>query len=233
MATVKDTKSYSTTLPLLDYFSPASFPLSLSPAQSTEELLRLFIHPARCEDLINLYRREVLQRLVPGLRKDGYSELVAETTTGGDGAGGSGSGPVAGRPGYYPDSGGPLGVYPANPRPNPIPSNARPGVGGSPFDIGRSDLDPLGGLGIPGGPAGGMLVGFDHPLFQERFGPGAANGGFGDPGSEDFRGGIGGLGEGMRGGGNGGGGGIGPFPPGSRYDPIGPGVRALPLLSMT
>ena len=97
-----------------------------------------------------------------------------------------------------------------NPNPNPIrnqppPIRAGPSTAQSPFEIGRSDLDHIATLdplrSLTGGQnpnplntGGGMMVGFDHPLFQERFGNNSI---YGD--ESDFnRGGIGGLGEGMR-----------------------------------
>lgn len=215
--------------------------------ESTSPLEHLFIHQARLKDLITLYRINILQKLLPGLRKEGYLELDAasSTTANNDavrgGTEGGRLGPVAGRDGYYPDTGGPLGVYPSQPPRQPAQAPSR-----TPFDVGRADLDPMGlplrnPLGLPdiggvGGPldggdnGGGMYVGPNHPLFRERFGE--PNSLFGD--EEDFnRGGIGGLGEGMRGGGNGGGVGRrwggdswlpeGAAPPGARFDPIGPG----------
>lgn len=68
---------------------------------------------------------------------------------------------------------------------NPYPRN--------PLEIGRSDLDPLGGrhnpfappplFGPPGG-GDGMFVGPNHPMFQDPFGQGRRGGhGMGGPGA--------------------------------------------------
>lgn len=275
---MQDNKSITFDILLTDYFSASSFPFTcpLSPAATEETtsdtveanpLTHLFIHANRLNDLITLYRLNVLQKLVPHLRKEGYTELAATATTSASTNGASGSGSRTaetegnlGRTGgpYYPDRGGPLGMMPVPDRPayfspptgdGSVPS---PNAAMNPFNIGRSDLDPLGGMngnfpGFPGtqGPAfgsggtmgqgqGGMFMGPDHPMFQDRF----RNGG--DPlrSEYDMRAGIGGLGEGMRGGqGMGGMGGFGGgmVPPGARYDPMGPGVRSsilrFPILS--
>jgi len=226
---------------------------------------------------VHLYRLNVLQRLVPGLSKDGYEELRAPPTgVSGSGTGGGGGGAARG-PGYYPDRGGPMGMFPpargggsgsgegqggrrsppaaprtggpAHPTPDrdrdPLAIPGSGGRGGGGFggmpraDIGRRDLEPLGGMGgtfggLPGmggggfgglgggmggggGGGGGMFMGPDHPLFRERFGPGSD---------------VVGGGEGRRWGGDG------YLPPmgapqGARFDPVGPTVRLLPLSSLT
>ncbi|GAA5985605.1 hypothetical protein JCM10908_007038 [Rhodotorula pacifica] len=157
----------------------------------------------------------------------------------GGGGGGAGQQPRS------PASGGGAtgGGSPAPPLPGPIPddplripgSGGRGGPGGVggglPLaDIGRRDLDPLGGMGgtfggpsgfgrlpgigIGGDDGGGMFMGPDHPLFRERFGPDA---------DLARRGGGGGGGEtgGRRWGGDGY---LPPIgaPPGARFDPVGP-----------
>ncbi|GAA5821228.1 hypothetical protein JCM10212_005325 [Sporobolomyces blumeae] len=156
--------------------------------------------------------------------------------------------PLAGTGDYLPDRGGPLGMYPgggggggegSQPRlPRPIGDDplripgsggrgggAGAGGGGGGFgrpvaEIGRRDLEPLGGMGGTfgglggfGGPGsgigggGGMFMGPDHPLFRERF--------------ENQNEPVGGGGGGRRWGGDG-------FlpphgaPPGARFDPVGP-----------
>lgn len=160
----------------------------------------------------------------------------------GGGGGGQGGGGGAGRP-------PPSGPSPAPPFPGGTPddplripgSGGRGGIGGGAFplaDIGRRDLDPLGGMGGTfGGPSGfgrlpgfgtggglgggggdnggGMFMGPDHPLFRERFGP-----------DSDLAGGRGGA----RWGGDGY---LPPMgaPPGARFDPVGPMVRTRRLLS--
>ncbi|GAA5820921.1 hypothetical protein JCM11251_001877 [Rhodosporidiobolus azoricus] len=261
-----DNPSSSSTFDLLlrDYFSPTSLSPSSPLTVSTSLSPTLpFSAPHRLADLILLYRLNVLQKLIPGLRKDGYEEVSERDLSGSGGASGSGAqggggrrqgaggGAQGGRGGYLPDRGGPMGMFPPGRSPSGsgggggapdndplrIPGSGGRGGGGfgSPLaEIGRRDLDPLGGMGgtfgggLPGGlggfggfggggggfgggggDGGGMFMGPDHPLFRERFGPGGVGGN------------VGGGGEGRRWGGDGylppGG-----APPGARFDPVGP-----------
>ena len=137
--------------------------------------------------------------------------------------------------------GGGAAPSPAPPLPGPVPDDPLriPGSGGGgrgnfPIaDIGRRDLDPLGGMGgtfggpacfgrLPGGfggdngGAGGMYMGPDHPLFRERFGPDAdtVTGGGRRWGGDGYLPPIG-------------------APPGARFDPVGPSVRPVPFLSLS
>jgi proteasome inhibitor subunit 1 (PI31) len=243
----QDNKSTTLDLLLSDYFSASAFPFHLD-----RPLLDCYINNSRLNDLISLYRLNILQKLIPALRKEGYTELTS-TTASNTSAGTTSQQQSTnlGRPEgpYYPDRGGPMGIPMPIGGGGAVPAYFNPPTGdgsipapppgfneiNNPFNIGRSDLDPLGGgnfQGFPGsqGPAfgglpgsnngGGMMVGPNHPMFRDRFGA--------DPmGGDDMRSGIGGLGEGMRNGrGNNGNTGIypGPHPPGARYDPIGPGV---------
>ncbi|GAA5874950.1 hypothetical protein JCM16303_004956 [Sporobolomyces ruberrimus] len=201
-----------------DYFSPTS----LSPSQplSVSDLSpsRPFSTPTRFDDLILLYRLNILQKLVPGLRKEGYTELSSSDAPSAGSSSSGGNRPLAGTRDYLPDSGGPLGMYPQRDRVPPprgddplrIPGSGGYGGGGRPIgEIGRNDLLPLGGLGgtmggFPGGDGGGMFMGPDHPLFRERF-----EGGGGQGNAERRWGGDGFLPP------------IG-APPGARFDPVGP-----------
>lgn len=231
----QDNKSYSFDLSLSDYFSASAFPLTLdSSPSSSSVLMNAFATPNRLADLISLYRINILQPLIPGLRKDGYDELASSSSTSATTSGASGSGsnqqPLAGRGGYYPDPGGPLpipfGGEPRLPNLPPRLPNLQPRLPSNPLAIGSRDLDPLGGarpqfplfptggpssMGDPfnGGGGDGMMVGRDHPLFRERFGDGNNPLGGGE-----------GFGGGMGMGGNGMGGGM--VPPGARFDPVGP-----------
>ncbi|GAA5901575.1 proteasome inhibitor PI31 family protein [Sporobolomyces salmoneus] len=206
-----------------DYFSISSLPSSSSPLAPSDLATRPFSTRTRLEDFVILYRLNVLQKLVPGLRKEGYEELDTTSSSGSSGSGQRDGGRLAGTRDYLPDRGGPEGVYP-EPRPRGddplrIPRSGGRGGGGRPIgEIGRNDLEPLGGMGgtfggglprgIGGfdgeGEGGGMYMGPNHPLFRERF--------EGDPG----------FGEGGR---RWGGDGFLPpigAPPGARFDPIGP-----------
>ncbi|GAA6017036.1 hypothetical protein JCM11491_006137 [Sporobolomyces phaffii] len=226
---VDSSRSSSFEILKTDYLSPTSLsaahPLPVSDLSPSKP----FSTPTRLDDLIHLYRLNVLQKLVPGLRKEGYTELSSSSdSVRSTGAGpSSGTRPLAGTRDYLPDRGGPLGMYPERGRvPQPIGddplripgSGGRGGSGGGfgigggrPIgEVGRNDLEPLGGMGgtiggglggLPG--AGGMFMGPDHPLFRERF-EGANN-------NEAQR----------RWGGDGF---LPPMgaPPGARFDPVGP-----------
>ncbi|KAG0071810.1 hypothetical protein BGZ92_004180, partial [Podila epicladia] len=204
--------------------------------QERDPLWNGFISRSRINDLINQFKINIIQQLIPGLTKPGYQEesVPASTTAEGSTTSGTGAGRGRGRgeqPDYYPDN-DPLrmpGVgglpRPGFPRP-PIfgdPFSAEdPGYGGmggpgNPFSIGRDDLDPFGGRmgGIGGG--GGGFGGFGG------IGGGSGGGMVVGPNHPMFRRPPG------SGGGNGGGiyGGPQPLPrgsvpPGARFDPIGP-----------
>ncbi|GAA5896300.1 hypothetical protein JCM5296_002940 [Sporobolomyces johnsonii] len=261
-AAVENPRSTSFDLLLTDYFSPTSLSPSSPLPVSALSPSNPFSTATRLKDLILLYRLNILQKLIPGLSKEGYSEIserdVGRTASSsssasrGGGGGGRNLPPVAGTGPYLPDSGGPMGVYPpagagpsgSTPRPPPYaPRPVGDGDGDDPLrvpnsggrgrpiaDIGRRDLEPLGGMGgtfgggfgglgglggmggigggMGGGNGGGMFMGPDHPLFRERFGPGS-----------DV---VGGTGQGRRWGGDGY---LPPMgaPPGARFDPVGPG----------
>ncbi|ORY55967.1 PI31 proteasome regulator N-terminal-domain-containing protein, partial [Leucosporidium creatinivorum] len=249
---VENPKSTSFDLLLTDYFSHSTFPLSS--LSSAEDFTKAFSTAARLADLITLYRLNILQPLIPGLQKDGYTELPASTST--SSSSGSGSGDGRGRvaqPGgpYYPDVGGPLMGIPGRGGGQAFPPPERggddplriPGSGGrgrlpNPHDVGRSDLLPLGGMGGTFGSAG---------VGRDIFGGGGMGGGIGGPGGgggmmmgrDEFRERFGGDGTVGGRGGQGGGrlwGGDGYLPPGgappgARFDPVGPGVSRLSCFS--
>lgn len=153
-------------------------------------------------DLIKAYKVQVIQKLLPGLVKPGYNEERDGNTSNG---GGSAPPPSAGGPSQpRPDIGGIGGEAPPN-----FPS--RPGYGQNPLEIGRSDLDPLGGqVGrLPGAGGDGMYVGPNHPLFnRERSQENPLGGGNNGPqrgpwGGDGFLPPLG-------------------APPGARFDPITP-----------
>ncbi|PWN52032.1 hypothetical protein IE53DRAFT_385578 [Violaceomyces palustris] len=185
-----------------------------------EPLLNGFISISRLKDLISGIKLQVIQRLVPGLRKPGYEESATPQEE-------SSSSRSASQPGFQGTRPPPL----FNPE-DPTFGGLGGGVGGerdptgrygrNPLIIGDRDLDPLGGqpLRLPppfgggsfggppplfggrggGGDGGGMYVGPEHPIFRDRFqppGPGGRGGGdsFLPPGA---------------------------VPPGARFDPIGP-----------
>ncbi|ORY32544.1 PI31 proteasome regulator N-terminal-domain-containing protein [Naematelia encephala] len=97
---------------------------------------------------------------------------------------------------------------PAPARPDPLldpinPLRSGPSYPRNPASVGHRDLDPLAAFQPPGTfDGGGMYVDFNHPLFDGRRG-----GGRGNP-DLDLQGGPGGMIQ----------------PPGSRWDPVGPGM---------
>ncbi|KAF1993163.1 hypothetical protein P154DRAFT_450942 [Amniculicola lignicola CBS 123094] len=214
-------------LTVRDYISESSFPVTLSedatPEDSARKLQDLFISSGRLADLGSLLKISVIQKLAPGLHKEGYEEERTQN-------------------GHNRQSPPPRGE-PANPRrPQPQePEPARPYPYNDPLA-----LPPRG----PGRPLPEPIPGFDDELDINRPHGGLRDdrfpGGIGhddlyppglgphDPIRPHFGGGLprpGGMGGGMHPtfddpmfGGQGRQGGYDPMaPPGSRYDPIGPG----------
>lgn len=221
----QDNKTYSFEVNISDYFSPSFFPWPNSSSNSSEPLVNGFISSSRVKDLTNTFKIQIVQRLIPGLRKDGYQESPSE----GEGSSGSRNND---RRGDDNNQQPPL-VQPNRPDYNPQhpEEDYRQPPFRNPLIIGDRDLDPLGGgsnnpLALPGrggggfGPpplfgggdnGGGMYVGPNHPMFRDRFQ---------NPDNGGFPGGIGGGGP------LGGGNNFlppGAVPPGARFDPIGPG----------
>ncbi|GAA6039205.1 hypothetical protein JCM8097_000469 [Rhodosporidiobolus ruineniae] len=276
---VDNPRSSSFDLLLTDYLSPTSLSPSspLSVASLAADGCPPFAAPHRLKDFILLYRLNVLQTLMPGLNKDGYSEvsqrdLASASSGGGSSSAGAAGGPaprhpVGGTGPYLPDRGGPLGLFPPSRPHNPSspsssfdpPPPARPrqpendplripgsggGGGRGPLaEIGRRDLDPLGGMGgtfgggfggggFPGGGGFGGLGGGFGGGFGGLGGGGDGGGMFMGPNHPLFRDRFG-PGSDVVGGGDGGGGGgrrwggdgylpEGGAPPGARFDPVGP-----------
>jgi proteasome inhibitor subunit 1 (PI31) len=187
-----------------DFTSPSFFPHDLT-ATNAPPLVHGFIGSNRVTDFINRFKLTIIQRLVPGLRKDGYSEVVEDASSNST-AGASqprASGPAPARPQPH--------APPAAPERAPY-SHIPPT---NPLEIGRRDRDPFPANPFappplfPGADGGGMFVGPDHPIFGAR-------GGGGLPGQSPFgapRGPWGGDGF------------LPPMgaPPGARFDPVGPG----------
>lgn len=220
---IGDDKTTTFDLPAKDYISESSLPLSKTADTSTTStaLGNVFISPARLTDLIGLFKINVIQKLAPGLQKDGYEDSSQETRREEE---------RQRRP-EPPPQHDPL-------RDDRIPPPARP----YPFDdplaaaprrpVPAGDFPPPGfedeyeinrpARGYPPGFVGGHLQGIgDRDLYPPGLGPH-------DPLRGSF--GPGGGGGGMHptlddplfGGGEGGG--YDPqAPPGARYDPVGPG----------
>lgn len=209
---VEDKKTATWELPLADYTSQSFYPYPKEGEGNAEPLVNGFISTSRLTDLLLAFKGKVIQKLVPGLRKDGYEESVEEDTTGqGPSSSASSTRP---RPRYDPDD-----PFPAHPPQGGV-GQGIPYPGRNPLAIGDRDLNPLGGalppgaghgppplFGGGGGGGGGMYVGPDDPIFRDRFGPRGGGGGPGGP--QGPWGGDGFLPPGA-------------VPPGARFDPVGP-----------
>jgi len=180
------------------YTSQAFWPYPRADAAQQEPLVHGFVSSSRVQDLTRELQLHIVQRLVPGLHKEGYEELATPASSS---APSSSSQPAPAQPRapsndpYLPGAtGGPLGPLP--PRGSPFAVGERDrGFGPPPlFPGGTGGLPPLGG-----DDGGGMIVGPNHPMWRERFGPQHPGGG---DGFNPYGG---------------------PVPPGARFDPVGPG----------
>jgi proteasome inhibitor subunit 1 (PI31) len=158
-----------------------------------------FISSNRVADFISQFKLQIIQKLIPGLRKDGYLEDSPDTSTNASGSNrDSRSRPEAPVADHYPNH--PLSHIP--------PEN--------PLQIGRRDLDPIPMNPInpfappplfPPHGGDGMFVGPDHPIFGNRRGRGDS-GVQGPWGGDGFLPPLG-------------------APPGARFDPVGPHIGNL------
>lgn len=227
---VGDDKTTNFDVTVKDYLSEASLPVTIAEGTSTDDLAKtlqdVFISAGRLTDLGALLKISVIQKLAPGLHKDGYEETNTQSRSS---ASASQDAPRQGEPrnSRRPPENDPEPArpYPFNdplaqprrggPLPEPIPGFDdeydihRPPGGGLrdgrlPGGIGHDDLYPQGlgpndpfrpHLGGGGLPRPGGMGGGMHPTFDDpMFGGSGGQGGY-DPMA----------------------------PPGSRYDPIGPG----------
>ncbi|OJJ44971.1 hypothetical protein ASPZODRAFT_134390 [Penicilliopsis zonata CBS 506.65] len=212
-----DDKTTSFDLPVQDYVSASALPLSSEP-DLKKKLGEVFISQSRLADLVSLFKINVIQKLAPGLHKEGYEDTsqvmpkrpearpqrdpLREDPQ-----------PEPARPYPFDD---PLAAGPRRPQPPGDfpppgfedeyeiyrPPRGYPQEGNrNPLRLGERDLYPA-GLGpndpfrgtLPpglGGSGGGMHPTFDDPMFG---GSGGNNGGYNPQ-----------------------------APPGARYDPVGPG----------
>lgn len=218
-----------------EYISEGNLPATPSGDGASEEdaakkLTNVFISAGRLSDLAKLMRLKLIQKLAPRLHKEGYEETADTPSSSTAQAREPAPGREPDRPYHNPlrdDRGGPARPFPftdplAHPRrpmPDPMPD----------FD------DEYGIMRPPRGamPGGGFPRYGERDLYPAGLGP-----------NDPIRGGIG-PGFGPRGGGGGmhptfddpmfagqgqGGGGYNPqVPPGSRYDPVGPGQRGTGL----
>ncbi|WWC70420.1 uncharacterized protein I206_104371 [Kwoniella pini CBS 10737] len=194
-AMAEDGQPHNLSIVLSDLIDSSKFPVPSHATSSDtfntvegEDLAQKwgFIALANVKNFVEKYKSEIIVRLLPGLQIPGYEETRS-----------SGSGPrnpPPSAPSHQPP--------PARPQPptNPLIDPLRDPHPNNPASVGRRDLDPLASFQPPGQfnpnrDGGGMLVDFNHPLFDRR------RQGL-DP---DFSGPGGSI-----------------QPPGSRWDPVGP-----------
>lgn len=205
---LKNNKTASLDIVTNDFVSPSFFPYDLSASgPHAQPLIHGFISSNRVTDLVSQFKLKIVQPLIPGLRKEGYTEAedVPATSTSQAPAPTASTQPAPAQPRiprYRPED----DEFPLR-----APSHVSPR---NPLEIGRRDLDPFPRNPFnppsvfPGGDDDGMFVGPNHPIFGMR--GGNATSGVRGPWSPD--------------------GFLPPMgaPPGARFDPIGPGVGGIP-----
>jgi len=152
-----------------------------------------FISSNRVSDFVSQMKLKIVQKLVPGLNKPGYTEELGPVV----------DGPTTSAPRNQPPQR--PSVPPARPEREYVPPRV-PVAPRNPLEIGRSDRDPFPmnpfappSLFPPSG-GDGMFVGPDHPLFGSRSPGDPLRGPWGGDGFLPPMG----------------------APPGARFDPIGP-----------
>lgn len=191
-------------MPTNDFVSPSFFPYTLN-APGAQPLVQGFISSNRIADFVSQYTLKIVKNLVPGLQKEGYVEVPADSSTN------SASSVYHNQPRQNPPPARPQ-TPPENPgQPFRLPSHIPPE---NPLQIGRRDLDPIASQNpfappslFPHSSGDGMFVGPEHPIFRGGLrGPDRGMGGI--PGRGPW----------------GGDGFLPPMgaPPGARFDPVGP-----------
>ncbi|KAL0582017.1 hypothetical protein V5O48_000075 [Marasmius crinis-equi] len=190
-------------IPINDFVSPSSFPHEIN--ADAQPLVHCFISSARVTDFVSQFKLKIIQKLIPGLQKEGYmeeAETTASTTASNPQQGASNPAPQPAQPRiprYDPDEEFPGRV------PSHLPSR-------NPLEIGRRDLDPIPGGTFQPPPLfppdhdDGMFVGPNHPIFGRR---GPQPGARGPWGGDGFLPPMG-------------------APPGARFDPVGPNIGPFP-----
>ncbi|UZJ51777.1 hypothetical protein CBS101457_001097 [Exobasidium rhododendri] len=193
----------------LDRFTSRSYWPWNSQNSQAEPLVNGFVSSTRISDFVFGFQVKIIQKLVPGLRKEGYEEFT--DTDQGSSSTSSAAAATSSSSSSQRNRQQPQPVAPTGPDDEDFPRLQQPPFR-NPLIIGDRDLDPLGGnFGPPslfenggrgrgglfpgGDDGGGMFVGPNHPIFRDRFPQGEGQGGFG-------------------------GGGM--VPPGARFDPVGP-----------
>ena len=138
-----------------DFTSSSFYPYQLD-TSNQQPLVHGFISSNRITDFISQLKLKIVQKLLPGLQKEGYIEESTATAS------------SSARPPSQDRRSPQAGIPPDAPHSNPYPRSAFPR---NPLEIGRRDLDPF-----PTNPfappsmfpplgGDGMFVGPDHPIF--------------------------------------------------------------------
>ena len=177
-----------------DFTSSSFYPFNPE-TDSDKSLVHGFISSNRVADLVSQIKLKIVQQIIPGLQKEGYTEDV-ETTS-------SSAAPSAS---HAPPPARPQPEAPPNAPDNDRYEPPRGDIPRNPLEIGRSDLEPFArnpfappSLFPPGG-GDGMFVGPGHPMFG---GGRDRDMGRGPWGGDGFLPPLG-------------------APPGARFDPVGP-----------
>ena len=187
-----------------DFTSTSFFPFD-STVENAPPLVHGYISSNRVADFISQLKLKVIQNIMPGLHKEGYTE--------GSDPRRSSDSPRREPPTYDPARSQPFSSPHAPERPFREPTRL---PSRNPLEIGRSDLDPLGvdpfsSFGppplFPGSGGDGMVVGPNHPIFGR--GRGTTSPIRGPWGGDGFLPPMG-------------------APPGARFDPVVPGIGPYP-----
>lgn len=175
-----------------DWTSESFFPYEFN---TTSPLVHGYISSARVADLAGTFKTQIIQKVLPGLRKDGYQDTAEAVVAP------SSSQPRQPGPAQPRQPTPPQPFEPGNPFGHPAPGGPR-----NPLEIGRRDREPFGGVDPFAPPqlrppqGGGMFVSPDDPLFHPGWGGPARGGPWGGDGFLPPMG----------------------APPGARFDPVGP-----------
>ncbi|KAI6035263.1 PI31 proteasome regulator N-terminal-domain-containing protein [Pisolithus orientalis] len=143
---VESDKSASLDISTNDFTSPSFYPHDVT-RPDAPPLVHGFISPNRISDFICELKLKIIQKLIPGLRKEGYVEQSEDASTNvGPPASRSVPVPVRPRPATPPCQ------IPYGPHSHILPEN--------PLEIGRRDLEPFGG-----NPFAPPTL---HPIFDPR-----------------------------------------------------------------
>ncbi|KAH7887861.1 PI31 proteasome regulator N-terminal-domain-containing protein [Phlebopus sp. FC_14] len=199
---VESDKSASLDVSTNDFVSPSFYPHDVSKSNAAP-LVHGFISSNRITDFVSQFKLKIVQKLIPGLWKEGYLEESDDIS--------AVAGPANPVPANAPPPARTRPITPPSPEgfPYRLPSHIPPE---NPLEIGRRDLEPFSGNPFAPPPlfppygGDGMFVGPGHPIFGSR-------------GSRphDVRGPWGGDGY------------LPPMgaPPGARFDPVGPDPGAF------